>query len=167
MKKLVIVLVASTTMLFSSCSENYSNGTRIGTVNKFSRSGLMCKSWEGHLNLTQTGMTSTNNDFDFSIDNDNEPVGLAAIIDSAMNYGWKVELTYHETCGKNWFDNRGNTSHFITFCKIMDRNFSGNLNKIRENMSGGNNNTITNNDTSSAMFIIITAKKAREIGLIK
>ena len=108
----------------SSCTENYSNGTRIGTVNKFSESGYFFKSWEGHMNLTQTGMTGSNNDFEFSIDNDNVPIGLVNTIDSAMNYGWKVELTYHQTLGKNWLSNRGSTDHFITQCKVIDRGFA-------------------------------------------
>jgi hypothetical protein len=127
MKRLITIFVAiATIMTLGSCTENYSNGTRIGTVNKFSRSGLISKSWEGHLNITQTGMTSTTG-FDFSVDNDNEPVGLVKTIDSAMNYGWKVELIYHQTHGKNWFGNRGNTDYFITSCNVIDRNFTSNF----------------------------------------
>jgi hypothetical protein len=121
--KHILIMTASAVFL-QSCSENYSNGTRIGTINKFSRTGVIWKSWEGHMNLTQTGMTGSNMDFEFSIDNDNEPEGLSKIIDSAMNYGWKVELTYHETMGKNWFSNRGATDHFIKSCKVIDRGFA-------------------------------------------
>jgi hypothetical protein len=132
MRKLITLFaLIATIMTFSSCSENYSNGTRIGTVNKFSKSGLIWKSWEGHMNLTQTGMTSTASDFEFSLDNDNEPEGLVKVLDSAMNYGWKVELSYHETAGKNWLNNRGSTNHFITSCKVMNRNFSNNISDMR------------------------------------
>ena len=123
MKKINIIAFMAIIGL-SSCTENYSNGTRIGTINKFSQSGYFFKSWEGHMNLTQTGMTGSNNDFEFSIDNDNEPTGLVPTIDSAMNYGWKVELTYHQTLGKNWFSNRGSTDHFITKCKVIDKGFA-------------------------------------------
>ncbi len=63
-------------MLLSSCSsENYSNGERIGVITQFSRTGIFWKSWEGHLNATQTGMNSSV-PFDFSIDNDSEPPAL-------------------------------------------------------------------------------------------
>ena len=125
MKRLItLISMFATLMTFSSCTENYSNGTRVGTVNKFSRSGYFWKSWEGHMNLTQTGMNSTSADFGFSIDNDNEPEGLAKTIDSAMNYGWKVELSYHQVQGKNWLDNRVTTNHFITACKVIDRDFA-------------------------------------------
>lgn len=119
MKKLI--LIVSTILLFASCSsENYSAGERIGLVTQFSRSGIFYKSWEGHLNLTQTGMNSSV-PFDFSIDNDNEPPGLVSVLDSAANYGWKVKLTYHETFNKNWFKNRGETDHFVTSCVVLDR----------------------------------------------
>ena len=71
----------------------------------------------------QTGINSTMKDFEFSIDNDQEE--QEAVINqmaSAALHGWKVKLTYHETFGKNWFSNRGETNHFITGVQILDRN---------------------------------------------
>ncbi len=119
--KRTITLFLMIGALFTSCvSENYSNGERIGLVTQFSETGIIWKSWEGHLNLTQTGMNSSV-PFDFSIDNDNENPALIATIDSAANLGWKVKLVYHETFGKNWFDNRGETDHFVKECHIIDR----------------------------------------------
>ena len=108
-------------VLFGSChSENYSNGERIGVITQFSHTGIFWKSWEGHLNATQTGMNSSV-PFDFSIDNDNEPAQVISTIDSAAQYGWKVKLKYHETFNKNWFRNRGETDHFITTVEVLDR----------------------------------------------
>ncbi len=122
------ILITITLFTFSACSENYSNGERIGLITQFSKSGAIWKSWEGHLNLTQTGMNSSSAaPFDFSIDNDNEDQELIKRIDSAANYGWKVKLVYHETFGKNWFMNRGETSHFITKCEILARDPMGNI----------------------------------------
>lgn len=120
MKKLLIVI--SIAFTFASCSENYANGERIGLITQFSRSGAICKSWEGQLHVTQTGMNSTAKDFDFSIDNDHEDQNIINQIDSAAQHGWKVKLTYHETFGKNWFQNRGETDHFITGVEILDKN---------------------------------------------
>ena len=119
MKKLLglIAIVA----ILASCTENYSNGERIGLVTQFSKTGVIWKSWEGELHVTQTGMNSTMNDFNFSIDNDNEPAGLVNTLDSAAEYGWKVKLKYHETAGWNWFGNRGSTDHFITECEVLDK----------------------------------------------
>jgi len=104
----------------SSCSENYSNGERIGLVTQFSETGIFWKSWEGHLNVTQTGMNSSV-PFDFSVDNDRPDEEVIKMLDSAANQGWKVKLTYHETFGWNWFNNRGSTDHFITDVQILDR----------------------------------------------
>ena len=117
MKKIILFISVILTVFLTSCSENYSNGERIGLITQFSKSGLVWKSWEGHLNLTQTGMNSSSmTPFDFSVDNDNEPFGLVAKLDSAARFGWKVKLVYHQTFGWNWFSNRGETNHFVTEC---------------------------------------------------
>ncbi|WP_162923471.1 hypothetical protein [Arachidicoccus soli] len=108
-------------ILAASCTENYSNGERIGLITQFSRTGIFWKSWEGELHVTQTGMNSTMKDFEFSIDNDHEDAAIVNQIDSAAQHGWKVKLTYHQTFGKNWFGNRGETSHFITKVEVLDK----------------------------------------------
>jgi hypothetical protein len=110
-------------ILLTSCSENYSNGERIGLVTQFSHRGMMWKTWEGHLNITQTGMNSADG-FDFSIDRDNENKKHIQLLDSAASFGWKVKLIYHQTFGLNWFSNRGETNYFIDSIIVVDRNFS-------------------------------------------
>jgi hypothetical protein len=122
MKNLILIAIASATLMLTSCSENYSNGERIGVVTQFSKTGVVWKTHEGHLNITQTGMNSSV-PFDFSIDIDNEPETLVKTIDSAAQFGWKVKLVYHETFGKNWFRNRGETSHFVEKCEVLEKNF--------------------------------------------
>lgn len=71
MKHLLFIFVV---LLLTSC-ENFSNGNRVGYITKFSESGRLFKSWEGQVNTSQTGMTSSA-PFDFSIDNGNEPEGI-------------------------------------------------------------------------------------------
>lgn len=105
-------------------NENYSNGERIGYVTKFSHKGQFWKSWEGELNLTQTGM-NTSSTFDFSIDNDKNLSNVVAIIDEAVNKGWKVKLTYHEVNFKNWFGNRGETNYFVDDIVVLDKHTPG------------------------------------------
>jgi len=122
MKRLFFIL-SSVTILFTSCTENYSNGERIGLISKFSEKGVFWKSWEGDMVLTQTGMNqSANGDFVFSIDNDRPDTAVIKMIDSAANYGWKVKLTYHEVFGYNWFLNRGETDHFVVKVEVLDKN---------------------------------------------
>lgn len=126
MKK-YLFLLSIITILFSSCSENFSNGERIGTVTRFSQKGFLWKSWEGTLNITQTGMNTSGEPFNFSVDNDqHENARLIGKIDSAANQGWKVKIIYHQTIGKNWFGNRGETNYFINDIIVLDSNFSRN-----------------------------------------
>jgi hypothetical protein len=128
MKKLLLSLLSAAAL--TSCTENYSNGERIGVITQFSETGLFWKSWEGHLNVTQTGMNSSV-PFDFSIDNDHPDTKVIRMLDSAANLGWKVKLVYHETAGKNWFQNRGETSHFVTKVDVLDRNFGAKFSESR------------------------------------
>jgi len=122
MKKQFLLAIASVSLMLTSCSENYSNGERIGVITQFSETGLIWKSWEGHLNVTQTGMNSSV-PFDISIDNDSPDQKVINTLDSAAQYGWKVKLVYHETAGKNMFSNRGETNHFITKVEVLEKNF--------------------------------------------
>ncbi len=149
MKKLV--LVAITLLALTSCSENYSNGERIGVITQFSNTGILFKSHEGHLNVTQTGMNSSV-PFDFSIDNDNEPANIVSTLDSAAQHGWKVKLVYHETSGFNWFNNRGQTNHFVTKVEVLEKNFG--------NVFNGNSQKETKNGrTVDTIYVVIDRRK--------
>jgi len=124
MRKLLFGLLL--VVLFSSCSEHYGTGERIGTITKFSRSGLVFKSWEGELHVTQTGMNSTMHDFDFSIDNniEGERQNAIATLDSAAKLGWKVRLMYHQVANKNITNSRGDTNYFLDSVQVLDKNMS-------------------------------------------
>lgn len=121
MKKFILLAVIA--IAITSCSENYSNGERIGVITQFSNTGIFWKSWEGHLNVTQTGMNSSV-PFDFSIDNNKPDQKVINLIDSAAQHGWKLKLVYHEARGKNWFDNRGQTDHFVDKVEVLDKNMA-------------------------------------------
>ena len=123
-KFLMIALVA--TMFLTSCTENYSNGERIGMITKFSQKGLVYDSWEGSLNTTQTGMNSAT-PFEFSVDNDVNDPKVISTLDSAATYGWKVKVKYHETWGKNWFSNRGETNYFVKEVQVLDKDPMGSV----------------------------------------
>lgn len=135
MKNLLVGL--TTIMMFTtSCTENYSNGERIGMVTKFSKKGLIFDSWEGTLNTTQTGMNSAE-PFEFSVDNDINDPKVIATLDSAATEGWKVKVKYHQTFGKNWFKNRGETDYFVNEVVVLDKNPIGVFNtKTNKNVGG-------------------------------
>jgi hypothetical protein len=121
-----ICLSLGLALVMTSCTENYSNGERIGMITKFSQKGLVFDSWEGTLNTTQTGMNSAQ-PFEFSVDNDvNDPKTIAKL-DSAATYGWKVKIKYHQTFGKNWLNNRGETNFFVNEVEVLDKDPIGNM----------------------------------------
>ena len=95
-------------------------------ITKFSQKGLVFDSWEGSLNTTQTGMNSAT-PFEFSVDNDVNDPKVISTLDSAATEGWKVKIKYHETFGKNWFSNRGETNYFVKEVQVLDRDPIGNL----------------------------------------
>jgi hypothetical protein len=162
MKSLKFILLGLIVTLFmTSCTENYSNGERIGLVTQFSKTGLMFKTHEGHLNLTQTGMNSSSAvPFDFSVDADNEDANIVAKLDSAATYGWKVKIVYHETFGKNWFSTRGETNHFVKSVDILDRNPVGSIfNGEKSNRKSGNCTCKTVGTTIDTIYVILDKTK--------
>ena len=137
MKKVLFIIPVSL-LAFTSCIENYSNGERIGVVTKFSKSGVFWDSWDGLLNITQTGMNSSGEPFTFSVDNDNSDPDLIKQLQNAANYGWKVKIVYHQVWGfKNIVNNRGESDYFVDKVIVLDKNFTEkfNLNKSELNLS--------------------------------
>jgi len=123
-KFLVFGLLVATVM--TSCTNNYSNGERIGMITKFSQKGLVWNSWEGTLNTTQTGMNSAQ-PFEFSVDNDVNDPKVIATLDSAATHGWKVKIKYHQSFGLNWLNNRGETNFFVKEVQVLDKNPLGSM----------------------------------------
>ena len=125
---IVMLLMVS----FTSCKENYSVGEKVGNLIEFTKKGLIWESWEGRMNLTQTGMNTSGEPFQFSFDNDrNDQDSLVQLLYQAQIEGWKVKLKYHEVWGlKNVFFNRGETDYFIDDVEILDRNFANPLRQM-------------------------------------
>lgn len=126
MKKFFVLCISLLLVLvMGSCKEHYSDGERVGTVTKFSKAGVIWHSWDGHLNITQTGMNSAGEPFEFSMDNDRDD--QQAIIDTlnmAQVKGWKIRVKYHQVWGvKNVFCNRGESNYFVDGVEILDKNF--------------------------------------------
>ena len=152
MKKIKFILMGLVLTLFmTSCTENYSNGERIGMITKFSEKGLIWSSWEGTLNTTQTGMNSAE-PFEFSVDNAVNDPKVIATLDSAATKGWKVKIKYHQTFGKNWFSNRGETNYFVKEVQVLDKDPIG-------NMFGNEKNNQTTGRVIDTIYVVIDRTK--------
>ena len=155
-KFIFLALVAAITM--TSCTENYSNGERIGMITKFSQKGLVWNSWEGTLNTTQTGMNSAE-PFQFSVDNDVNDPKVISTLDSAATYGWKVKVKYHETFGKNWFSNRGETNYFVKEVIVLDRNPIGSMFGNSDKKSKSDCDCKTGGKVIDTIYVVIDKTK--------
>ena len=100
------------------------------------KAGVFWDSWDGLLNVTQTGMNSSGEPFTFSMDNDrNDQQKLIDTLVKAQVEGWKVKIKYHQVWGaKNVFNNRGESDYFVDDVIILDKNFS----KIGDIVKGTN-----------------------------
>lgn len=138
-----------------SCKEHFSDGERVGTVTKFSKAGVIWDSWDGHLNITQTGMNSVGEPFAFSLDNDRDDQdSIVKLLTEAQLKGWKVKLLYHQVWGfKNIFSNRGESDYFVDGVEILDKNFSKPLEIIN------NNKDNTKGSVIDTIYVVIDKNK--------
>ena len=90
----------------------YSTGERVGYVQKLSKKGWICKTWEGELNMVSPPGSVTPQIFNFTVPSDS----LAAVLEQDM--GKRVSLTYEEHRGipSSCF---GETGHFVSNVRIV------------------------------------------------
>lgn len=126
MKKLLLITLSL--LVFTSCTNNYSTGNRVGIITKFSYKGLMWDSWEGDLKVSpgiangNSQMIGQYEDFNFSIDNDKKIECKPFTSDSIILYmklGIPVDVEYQQVKGFNWFHNRGCTDYFVKEVKRL------------------------------------------------
>lgn len=113
---LLIVLVGGSVAVFGS----YSSGSRVGKIVKFSKKGVVFKTYEGQMNV---GGFAKDDDGDispnvwsFSVYRDDEDIRDA--IDDAMDKGVEVKLLYKEKFYQ--FDWRGDTKYFVYDVEKVD-----------------------------------------------
>ena len=109
---LVLAGVGFVLYVWAAWSYSYSNGERAGYVQKLSRKGWLCKTWEGELAMANLpgAMPQV---FAFTVRDDQ----VAASINSAM--GRRVALHYEEHRGlpTSCF---GETPYFITDVRVVE-----------------------------------------------
>ena len=108
----IIVLVALVAGYFAIVLNwSYSTGERAGWVQKFSKKGWLCKTWEGELALVSLPGTSVEK-FLFTVRDD----GVAASINKVV--GQRVSLHYEQKVGlpTTCF---GETRNYVTGVSVM------------------------------------------------
>lgn len=90
---------------------SYSHGSRAGYVQKFSRKGWICKTYEGELAMVNVPGAMQER-WDFSVRDDS----IAGVISKSM--GQRVSLTYdqHEGVPTSCF---GETQYFVTAVQVL------------------------------------------------
>ena len=133
MKNTLKIIIAAVALLsLYSCKENYSNGEKVGNLIEFTTKGVIWDSWEGRMNMTQTGMNTSGEPFSFSFDNDRDDQdSIINLMKQAQVEGWKLKIRYHEVWGfKNVFYNRGETNYFVDGVTVLDKDFANPLRQL-------------------------------------
>lgn len=109
---LVVLGLLFALYLWAALSWNYSEGERAGWIQKFSKKGWLCKTWEGEIALVSLP-GSTPEKFFFTVWDE----ATAAEINKAM--GKRVSLHYEEKVGlpTSCF---GETRHYVTRVTRVD-----------------------------------------------
>ena len=108
---LLLVVGAAALYLFAAYKFTYSSGERAGYVQKFSKKGWLCKTWEGELAMaTMPGVMPET--FAFTLHDDN----VAAEINKSM--GQRVALSYEQKVGlPSCF---GDTAYWVTHVRPIE-----------------------------------------------
>lgn len=109
---LVVASVLFTAYVWAMLSWSYSDGERAGWVQKLSKKGWVCKTWEGEMAMVSMP-GAVPEKFQFTVRGD----AIAEQINNAL--GKRVALHYEEHIGlpTNCF---GETRHFVTAVKALD-----------------------------------------------
>lgn len=111
---LLLLLAAGGFALYvwAALSFNFSEGERAGYVQKFSKKGWVCKTWEGELAMVSLPGTLAET-FRFSVRDDK----VAEVINASV--GRRVALSYEQHKGLPT-DCFGETEYFVTGAKVVE-----------------------------------------------
>jgi hypothetical protein len=109
---LIVPVVGFGLYTWGALTWSYSKGERAGYVQKFSKKGWVCKTWEGELALVSIPGTMSEK-FYFTVRNDS----IAARVNETM--GKRVALVYHQHMGipTSCF---GDTQYFVVGVKSVE-----------------------------------------------
>ena len=109
---IVVPIVVFALYTWSALSWSYSQGERAGYVQKFSRKGWICKTWEGELAMVNIPGALTEK-FQFTVRDDK----IADYVNASL--GKRVALSYEQHVGipTTCF---GETEYFVTAVRVVE-----------------------------------------------
>ena len=109
---LIVIIAIFCAYTWTTLTWTYSKGERAGYVQKFSKKGWVCKTWEGELAMINIPGTLTEK-FNFTVHDE----VIAQKINESM--GKRVALVYEEHIGvpSSCF---GDTGHYVTNLMVVD-----------------------------------------------
>ncbi len=113
-----IILLAIAVFIFLMMA-NYSTGVRAGVPTKFSKKGVIFKTWEGTLNiggLTNSPEGVIPTQWDFTVRRSRKDV--AEKLNKAMVQSRRVKLLYHEKYVRFFW--MGDTKYFVYEVELLD-----------------------------------------------
>ncbi|WP_422010886.1 hypothetical protein [Roseateles sp.] len=92
---------------------SYAEGERAGWVQKFSRKGWVCKTWEGELALVSLPGTSTVEKFQFTVHDEAAAQAINKVMGKRVNLHYEQKVGLPGACF-------GETRHFVTGVTQVD-----------------------------------------------
>jgi hypothetical protein len=109
---LALFLLLFGTYTFSTLTWSYSNGERAGYVQKFSKRGWLCKTWEGELAMVNIPGAMQER-FEFTVRDDL----IAQHVLSSMGKRVSVSYEQHKGIPTTCF---GETEYFVTAVRVLE-----------------------------------------------
>ena len=104
----LLVLVLLTVAYFTAALKwNYSSGERAGWIQKLSKRGWVCKTWEGELALVSIPGTSSVEKFAFTVADDAVAEALTQVMGKRVNLHYEEKVGLPTSCF-------GETRHYVT-----------------------------------------------------
>jgi hypothetical protein len=104
---LILAILLFALYVWSALHLDYSDGERAGSVNKFSRKGWICKTWEGELAMVNLPGTMTPQIFNFSV----RDAAVADQINKSLGQRVRIHYEQHKGIPTDCF---GETEYFVT-----------------------------------------------------
>lgn len=109
---LALVLGGGAAYVFVTLNWSYSDGERVGYVQKFSRKGFVCKTWEGELAMVAVP-GSTPEKFYFTVREDAVAAGINGSLGRRVALRYEQHLGVPSTCF-------GDTEYFVVEVKVVE-----------------------------------------------